>query len=80
VKVHDVQVAVSQRSPWLELKELVRETGGSNSGKVLGGGTGDPTGLTSRLDVDATTFSENEWGLPRRFGGTGGGTLCISGM
>ena len=67
----------------IELKELVRETGGGNSGEVFGyfgGGIGDSTGSTSTLDVDATTFSENERGLPGLFGGTGGGTLWMSGM
>ena len=67
----------------IELKEFVRETGGGNSGEVIGyfgGRMGDPTGLTSTLDVDATTLSENERGLPGRFGGTGGGPLWMSGM
>jgi hypothetical protein len=62
--------------PVIELTGLVRETGGSNSGEILGysgGGMGVPTELRSKLDVDATTFSENDRGLPGRFGGTGGG-------
>lgn len=66
--------------PVVELKELVRETGGGNSGEVLGyfgGGMGDPAGFTSTPDVDATKFSDNERGLPGRSGGTCRGTLWM---
>lgn len=62
----------------IELKELVRETGGGDSDEMFGcfgREMGDPSGSTSTLDVDATTLSENERGLPGRFGGIGGGTL-----
>ena len=62
----------------IELKELARDISGSNSGEIFGwfgGGMGGPAGFSSTLDVDATTFSEDERGLPGRFGGTGGGSL-----
>lgn len=63
--------------PAIELKELVREIGGGNSGEIFGcfgGGMEDPTGFMSTLDVDATLSSETERVLSGRFGGAGGGT------
>jgi len=71
------------REPVIELEELVRETGGGDSREILrcfGGGIEVPTGSMSTVDMVPTTLPEDERRLPGRFGGTGGGTLWITGV
>lgn len=67
----------------IELKELVREMGGGNSGGTpgcFGGGTGDSMDLTSTLDTDVAEPPDVERGLPGRFTGTGGGAIWTGGV
>ena len=64
------------RSLLIELKELLRETGGGNSGEIsgcFGGGTESPAGLT--LTVGVMTPLDLELGSPGWFRGTGEGIL-----